>query len=101
MAEQEKIYNHAPALILNVINDIAEMRKARVTHSAQNELDMETDMYGIKTAYCFKLTRGTAETKLKVASGGEDEIARQNVAVMFTLLDGMLDVLLKNKSAEQ
>ena len=46
------------------------MCNAKVTHSAQNELDMETDMYVIKTAYCFKLTRGTEETKLKVASGG-------------------------------
>ena len=93
MAATEKSYTLSPAFLKNVLNDIAEMRKAKVTGESEDRLEIDTDMYGIKTAYRFRMTRGPSVTLLAVETDGESENARGGVQMMIAMIDGMIGSL--------
>jgi hypothetical protein len=86
MAAIEKNYQLNPAFLLNAIYDVAEMRKAKVIGAGENGVELETEMYGIKTLYSFRLSCGQAGTALSVESEGDMD-------VMFALLESIIDPL--------
>ena len=95
MAATKKFYPLSPEVLLNAIYDIQEMRKALVVgtpveKAAVTEVEMITEMYRIKKAYLFRLTRGKAGTTVEIESDdGKDDI-QQSVSFMLNTLDGMV-----------
>ena len=85
-----KSYAHTPALLMNIINDIAEMRKAKVIQPNIGTLIMDTEMYGIKTEYRFLIEYPIPEASVTVETDGEDEEAERRVQLMFATLENML-----------
>ena len=90
MAVVEKVYQLPPEFLLNAIYDVAEMRKAKVARISDDELEMVTEMYRIKTTYRFRLERGSSDVKLSVDSDGEDENAQRDAEFMLAVLDGLV-----------
>ena len=90
MAVIEKKYALAPAVVLNVVNDIAEMRKAPLKREDGGLLVMDTEMYGIKTVYIFRITSSSAGTTVAIETDGESENDERRVRLMFATLDNML-----------
>ena len=95
MTVVEKVYSLPPEVLKNAIYDIAEMRKAKIRSSpgeagSSAVLEMTTEMYKIKTVYSFNLLRDQDGTKISIETGGDDESAKQDVALMFAILDGII-----------
>ena len=90
MAVMEKTYAQPAAVLLNLVNDIVEMRKAKITHSDRATLVIDTEMYGIKTEYRFRVVPHLAETSVTIETEGEDDHARRRVELMFATLENML-----------
>ena len=90
MAILEKQYDYSPAVLLNIVNDIAEMRKANVTRLDAERLLVDTEMYGIKTGYVFRIVPVGAGTSISVETGGESGGAGRNVDLMFATIENML-----------
>ena len=99
MAVIERFYPVSPEYLLNAVYDVAEMRKAKVTktpeeNSEVSEVEFVTEMYQIKTSYLFRLLRETKGTTLTVESGGDEKNALRDVQLMFTVLDGFANQLI-------
>jgi len=90
MAVMEKTFNQNPTVLLNIVNDIAEMRKASVRRMDRERVLVDTDMYRIKTAYVFRIVPVEAGTSVTVETDGEDDNAARNVQLMFTTIENML-----------
>ena len=92
MAVKEKFYQLTPESLKNVICDVAEMRKAKITRpGGMLEVEMITEMYRIKTSYIFRMTREKTGTTLSIESGNGDDNSVEDVEFMFVILDGMID----------
>jgi len=99
MAVTKKSYPLSPEVLLNVIYDIQEMRKALVTGTPVEkadvtEVEMVTEMYKIKKTYLFRLTRGKAGTTVEIESDDGKDVAQQSVYSMLYTLDGMVSPLI-------
>jgi hypothetical protein len=90
MAVMEKSYGQPPVILWNLVNDIVEMRKGKVTRSDASSMTVETEMYGIKTEYVFRVTRSGAGTLVAVETEGESADDRRRVELMFATLENML-----------
>ena len=90
MAVMEKIYAYPPSVLLNLINDIAEMRKAPVSRIDGTSLLVDTEMYGIRTGYVFRTVPVPSGTSVTVETEGDDGYAEQCVRLMFATLENML-----------
>ena len=90
MAAVEKTYAQPSAVLLNLVNDIVEMRKAKITHSDGATLVVNTDMYGIKTEYRFHVASRITGTSVTIETEGEDDHARRRVELMCATLENML-----------
>jgi hypothetical protein len=86
----EKTYSAAPAIIWNMVADIVEMRKGKVTRNDNASMTLETEMYGILTKYVFRVAHSTAEAKVTVETDGKSAEDLRGVQLMFSTLDNML-----------
>ena len=98
MASSEKMYLNAPALLLNILYDIVEMRKAKITHEDEKTLAIDTEMYGIKTGFLFRVTPFVSGTSVSVETDGNDENAVRRVQLMFATLDNMIELFTLTKN---
>ena len=99
MTATKKSYPLSPEVLLNVIYDIQEMRKAMLTgtpveKAGVTEVEMVTEMYRIKEAYLFRLTRGKAGTTVEIESDDGKDVVQQSVHSMLYTLDGMVAPLI-------
>ena len=90
MASVEKVYENTPNFLLNILYDIVEMRKATVTHEGREILAIDTEMYGIKTGYIFRIIPSSAGTSVEVETEGNDENAERRAQLMLDTLDNMI-----------
>ena len=91
MAVSKKIYSYTPVFLMNAVCDVAEIRKAKITYPSKGEMMMETEMYKIKKVYLFRLTDADGGTVLSIETDGDTEDARQSIALMFSILDGIIN----------
>jgi hypothetical protein len=97
MAVIEKSYPLVPAILWNAVADITEMRKGKSKRIDDESMMLDTEMYGIKTEYRFKLTRGPTETTVTIETEGDSENDERRVQLMFTTLDNMLAPFLEQE----
>ena len=90
MAVIEKSYTQSPEVLWNVINDIVEMRKGKVSHYDGSSIAVATEMYGIKTEYVFRVTCMDDQTSVSIETGCEGGDETMQIELMFTTLEKML-----------
>jgi hypothetical protein len=90
MAVMAKSYEQPPAILWNLINDIAEMRKGKIKGRDAESMTIGTEMYGIKTEYIFRVARVPAGAAVTVETEGESDDDRRSVELMFATLENML-----------
>ena len=90
MAVMEKTYEQSQSILLNVLYDIAEMRKTDVKRLDGERYLMNTEMYGIKTPYIFRLVPAGTGTSVAVETEVSQEGAEQNIELMFATIENML-----------
>ena len=86
MAVMEKTYRQSLSILLNIVNDIAEMRKTDVKRMDGERVLIDTEMYGIKTAYVFRIVPAGAGTSVAVETEGKDDSAQRSVELMFATI---------------
>ncbi|MCL2342926.1 MAG: hypothetical protein FWC62_03380 [Firmicutes bacterium] len=92
MAVMKNSYPQKASVFLNIIYDIAEMRKANVTRMDHESLIMDTEMYGIKTEYLFHIVPAGEGTTVTVETEKENDDAQRGVRLMFATLENALSV---------
>jgi hypothetical protein len=90
MTVMDKSYPIAAEIVWNVVADIAEMRKGKVTRNDSESMILETEMYGIKTQYDFRVARSPTGTTVTIETEGKSEEDERGVQLMFASLDNML-----------
>jgi hypothetical protein len=90
MIVMKKSYEQSPAILWNLVCDIAEMRKGKVTRRDGESMAIDTEMYGISTRYIFRVARSGTGTAVSVETEGESEDDRRRVDLMFATLENML-----------
>ncbi len=90
MAVVEKFYPLTRVLLMNAVCDVAEIRKAKVTYPAADEIKMETEMYKRKKVYLFRWTGGNDGTTLLIETDGNADSDREGITLMFSILDGII-----------
>ena len=97
MAVMEKIYNQNQSVLLNVLFDIAEMRKTSVKRLDQERFLMDTEMYGRKIPYIFRIVPAGEGTSVTVENEGEKDYAGQGVELMFAIIENLLSPFVQVK----
>ena len=91
MAVMEQTYAQPPEILWNALNDIVELRKGHVTYSDSESMTVETEMYCIKTEYCFHVACPTvAATVVKIETCGEGADDKRGLQLLFATLENML-----------
>lgn len=91
MAVLENTYRLPPAVLWQAINDIVEMRKAKIKHTDEKSMVIDTAMYKIKTVYAFRVDCvSPGVTTVAVETDGQSEEDERSVRLMLTTLDSML-----------
>ena len=90
MAVLEKKYTCKSVILLNIVYDIAEMHKAKVTRLDRERLLIDTEMYGIRTEYVFRIAPLPTGTLVSVATECQDASADRLIQLMFAILENML-----------
>jgi hypothetical protein len=96
LAVARKKYPYKPLILYNLANDIVEMYKAKITLEDGERFGFNTDMYGKKTEYMFRMTKQPDGCLLSIATDGEDEKAARRLSFMFSIVDNMLAPLVEN-----
>jgi hypothetical protein len=64
--------------------------QGKVTHYDAESMTIDTEMYGIKTGYLFRVVRSGTGATVTVETEGEDGDDRQRTELMFATLENML-----------
>ena len=90
MAVMKKQYALPPVYLSNAVCDVAEIRKAKLAYPSKDEIHMETEMYGDKRKYLIRIAQNGDGTRLMIETDGDSENIRQDITLMFTILDGII-----------
>ena len=93
LAILEKRYRYSSGLIYNLVCDIAEMLRAKITKDTVKLVCFTTKMYWQKTNFMFSITALPDGCLLSIETPGGDEWAERQLALMLTIADKMLELL--------
>ena len=98
MASAQKKYPYSSAMLYNLVFDIAEMYKAKVTENNIERVGFTTEMYGQMTDYLFIIEKQEDGCLLSVETTDEDEESEKQLSFMLSIVDNMLAQLPDNNA---